>query len=51
PPIFLTPKSSPHQRWGRLDSGPSFKRTAHRLGWSSRPDSEGSLGGWRERGA
>lgn len=50
PPTFLTPKYSPHQRWGKLDSGPSFKRAAHRLGRSSRPDSEGSLGGWRERG-
>lgn len=45
PPYFSIPKVFPHQRWGKLDSGPSFKRAAHRLGRSSRPDSEGSPGG------
>lgn len=50
-PPFLPQSLPPNQRWGRLDSGPSFKRAAHRLGRSSRPDSEGSLGGWREKGS
>lgn len=54
--LCFIPPSSPQslpatsRRWGRLDSGPSFKRAAHWLGRSSRPDSEGSLGGWRTGG-
>lgn len=50
PPYFSIPKVFPHQRWGKLDSGPSFKRAAHRLGRSSRPDSEGSPGGGDGKG-